>query len=312
MKNFIKVHTKQKKCAILYMLNCKRGSFFVFGYVKPVIPELLVKEHEFYRATYCGICRSMKKHTGFFSNATLTYDSVFLALVRMAYIDDASISAKMGRCFLHPLKKRCHLVDNEAIEYTAYAFAILSYYKLKDDLDDEGFFKRCAANTARPVVAHAKKRAKRPELAELVRDKLAGIRKLEDERCMSIDTPAELFGELLGEIFSYGLDGSDRLVTYKCGFHLGKFIYCADAAEDYEKDKKSGNYNPYVLSYGGADLTWENKETIKCALLLECRELEGAVNLIPFNKKITAENIVRNVIYLGLVKRIEFLDKENT
>ena len=50
----------------------------VFGYVKPVKAELLMKEYDFYRATYCGICRAMKKHTGIFSNATLTYDSVFL------------------------------------------------------------------------------------------------------------------------------------------------------------------------------------------------------------------------------------------
>ena len=30
----------------------------MFGYVKPVAKELLVKEYEFYKATYCGICRS--------------------------------------------------------------------------------------------------------------------------------------------------------------------------------------------------------------------------------------------------------------
>ena len=43
--------------------------------------------------------------------------------------------------------------------------------------------------------------------------------------------PAELFGELLGEIFAYGLEGSDRLVTYECGFRLGKFILLADAID---------------------------------------------------------------------------------
>ena len=65
----------------------------MFGYVKPVVKELLVKEHEFYKATYCGICRSMKKHTGGLSIATITYDSVFLALVRMAYIPDAELGS---------------------------------------------------------------------------------------------------------------------------------------------------------------------------------------------------------------------------
>ena len=51
----------------------------MFGYVKPVADELLVREHEFYRAAYCGICRAMKKHTGCLSNVTLSYDSVLLA-----------------------------------------------------------------------------------------------------------------------------------------------------------------------------------------------------------------------------------------
>ena len=60
----------------------------MFGYVKPVHSELLVKEHEFYKATYCGICRAMKKHTGFFSNVAITYDSVFLALIRMVFVAD--------------------------------------------------------------------------------------------------------------------------------------------------------------------------------------------------------------------------------
>ena len=36
--------------------------------------------------------------------------------------------------------------------------------------------------------------------------------------------------------------------------------------------------------------------------------LEGAVNLMPFGKRAIIENIIRNIIYLGLPKRIEFLD----
>ena len=70
----------------------------MFGYVKPVTSELIVKDYEFYRAAYCGICRSMKKHTGALSNITLSYDSVLLALVRMLYVEDKEISAKMKRC----------------------------------------------------------------------------------------------------------------------------------------------------------------------------------------------------------------------
>ena len=281
----------------------------MFGYVKPVVADLLVREHEFYRATYCGICRSMKKHTGALSNVTLSYDAVFLALVRMVYTEGLTLTTSQRRCIAHPAKRRPMLDENEAIEYTARAFAILTHYKLMDDLSDEKFLKRAAVSLARPITARAKKLSGLCALEETVAAKLAAITDLEREGCPSVDTPAELFGELLGEIFSHGLEGEARLVTYECGLHLGRFIYAADAAEDYERDRASGSYNPYVLSYGG-ELTDENRRSIKTGLLLECSRIEAAVNLMPFDGKATIENIIKNIIYLGLVKRIEFLDGE--
>lgn len=282
----------------------------MFGYVKPVVGEMLVREHEFYRATYCGICRSMKKHTGVLSNVTLSYDSVFLALVRMLYIPDGDFAAEQRRCIAHPAKKRPMLKDNPAIEYTARAFSILTYYKLKDDLADEGVLKRMGVTAVRPIVATAKKKSALDDLATMVSSRLDSITALEKAGCESIDKPAALFGELLGEIFAFGLPESDRLVPYEVGNHLGRFIYAADAAEDYDDDCKSGSYNPYVLLYGGRPLTKENKQSIKTGLLLECKRLEAAVNLLPFGNRATIENIINNIIYLGLVKRIEFLDGE--
>ena len=253
----------------------------------------------------------MKKHTGALSSVTLTFDSVFLAMVRMAYMDDSELKAEMSRCLVHPLRKRCMLVDNSAIKYTAEAFAILTYYKLKDDVKDEKLSRRLGIGLVRPISKRAKKLAGMKELEEISADRLARIDALEATECQSVDTPAALFGELLGEIFAFGLEGNDRLVTYSCGYHLGKFIYAADAAEDYEEDRRLGRYNPYVLAYGGQPLTKENKESIRCALILECKELEGAINLIPFGNKYTIENIVKNIIYLGLIKRIDFLKEES-
>ena len=282
----------------------------MFGYVKPVVGDLLVKEHEFYRATYCGICRAMKSHTGALSNVTLSYDSVFLALVRMLYVPDDKIKAEARRCIAHPMKKRPMLSENEALEYTARAFAILSYYKMMDDLHDERLMKRAARSALRPILSRARKKANLLKLSDYAAEKLAAISRLEDERVGSVDEPAHLFGELLKEMFSFGLDGSDALILGECGYHLGRFIYAADAAEDYEKDRKSGSYNPYVILYEGKPLTRENRESIKCALTLECEGIEAAVNLMPFGTRYTIENIIKNIIYLGLIKRISFLDSE--
>ncbi len=285
----------------------------MFGYVKPDVGEMLVKENEFYKATYCGICRAMKKHTGFLSNVTLSYDSVVLALVRMNSLPDDAIGAKMRRCGAHPLKKRCMLNENDALKFTAKAFAILTYYKLKDDrADREKFLKRMLASLASPIMNHARKKSKEPKMEELIAEKLGEINRLEDEKCQSIDEPARCFGELLGGLFAWGFEGDVKTVNYQFGLSLGKFVYAADAAEDYEKDRISGSYNPYVLNYGGAPLTYDNKQTIKLGLVLECRNLESAVSLMEFGSRATIEGIIKNIVFLGLLKRIEFLDKKDS
>ena len=282
----------------------------MFGYVKPYSAELRVKEYDFYRATYCGICRAMKHHTGILSNVTLSYDSVFLALVRMLYIPKEQIDAEKKICIAHPAKKRVMLKENDALIYTAKAFSVLTYYKLKDDLMDEGVAKRILANLVRPIASHALSVSEIPELEAVAEEKLSAINALERDGVASVDLPAHLFGELLGEIFAYGLEGADRIVTYECGSALGRFIYAADAAEDYYKDRKSGSYNPYVLSYGGENLTKDNRESIKCALIHECKNIERAVDLMPFENRATIESIIKNIIYEGLIKRIDFLDRD--
>ena len=280
----------------------------MFGYVKPVPAELLVKDHEFYRSTYCGICRSMKKHTGALSNVSLSYDSVLLALVRMLYLPDSDIKAEMKRCIAHPMKKRCMLTENAATEYTARAFAVLTYYKAQDDLSDEGRLKRAALLPIRPILSSGARRADIPDIDGVVSQKLSEISEHEKNKTKSVDIPASFFGELLGYIFAYGLSDKDAIVCREFGYRLGRFIYAADAAEDYSEDKQTGKYNPYVLLYGDDELSPENKQSIKCALMLECRRMEAAVDLMPFGTRASIENIVRNIIYLGLPRRISFLD----
>ena len=279
----------------------------MFGYVKPYTPELRVKEYEFYKATYCGVCRAMKKHTGFLSNVGLSYDSVVLALVRMLFIPDTEIKASRRSCIAHPLKRKTMLSENSALVYTAKAFAILTYYKLLDDINDETKLKRLLAKSARPIYRKAAKSRSENAIASLTCDKLMKINELERARVKSIDEPASVFGELLGEIFRFGLSDKMGIAVYEFGYHLGKFIYSADAAEDYEKDVKGGKYNPYVLLYDGKDLSEENKKNIKTALILECKMMERAVDLLPFGTKRTIESIIKNLIYDGLIKRIEFL-----
>ena len=56
----------------------------MYGYIRTFDPELKVREQEYYRAVYCGLCRTMGKCTGQCSRMTLSYDFTLFALVRMA------------------------------------------------------------------------------------------------------------------------------------------------------------------------------------------------------------------------------------
>ncbi len=281
----------------------------MFGYVRPDKGELLVRDYEFYRTVYCGICRTMKEVTGVLSPAFLTYDSVYLALVRMIFVPEDAFGVRRIRCPLHPLKKRPVLIKNDALVYTARVFACLSYHRLRDDLYDERAIRRAAEGMLLPLLRHGQKKADISELDALMEKELAAIRGLEAALCDSVDLPAEHFGVLLGEVFAYGLTGSDAVITRQIGYHLGKFIYIADAAEDYDKDLAGGAYNPFVLRYGKAPLTAENRQTIHTSLLMEAEQIGLAVELLPFGKRLTPQRLIKNITYLGLPARIEFLNK---
>ena len=284
----------------------------MFGYVKPYTDNLRVKEVAFYRAAYCGICREMRASLGQLSGMTLTYDSVFLALVRMAYLPDSEFSSQSRRCVVHPFKKRDALVSNDAIRYTARIFAVLSYYKCLDDLADERHGRRMLSASLLPLLRTFSKRAGVDDaLCREIATYLAEISRLEAEGCESVDALAAPFGELLGQVFAYGIPKPGCEVLRVLGRALGRFIYCADAAEDYDEDLRRGRPNPYGALYKGAPLTQENRMMIHSALLYYIREMESAVALIPFDKRRILEALVSNTVSEGLTHRIDFLLRDD-
>ena len=284
----------------------------MFGYVKPKREELLIKDYAFYKATYCGICQRMKALLGPLSTATLTYDSVFLALVRMAFVPDAEISARGRTCALHPLKKRDILQENDAIDYTVRVFAELTYLKLEDDITDEKRAVRIAKRIARPTVRRARARSGLDaSLARVMREQLSRIRALEDEGCTSADLCAEPFGELLGEVFAYNIDDrAGACALRELGRHLGIFIYIADAAEDYAEDMRRERFNPLVLLYGKRELTPSERADIHTALVYRISRMEEALSFVEFGGKATLHRILTNIVSLGLRERIAFLKGE--
>lgn len=275
----------------------------MFGYVRTVNAELKVKEHDLYKATYCGLCRSMGKCTGQCSRITLNYDFVFLALVRYA-ISPCEVKFKGRRCLAHPFFKRDSMEQNEILDYSAKASAILNYQKVLDDLNDEKGAKRLRAMLLRPFVAHSRKKAikKDPSLSELdktISEKLSELNSIEKSASSGVDTPAACFGDILGEIMSFGFDGTDKRIAYELGRHIGAWIYIADALDDMRDDAKKGRYNPFLTLYGGRLPNENELSLIYDATKNKLLSAESAFDLIDIDDE-AIKNILSNVLYLGI------------
>ena len=283
----------------------------MFGYVKVNSPELKVREYEFYRGTYCGLCRAMGKCTGQCSRMALSYDFAFLALVRIA-LEETPVCFEQKRCLAHPLKKRNSMKHNPTLAYCAGAAAVLNYHKVMDDLADEKGTKKLKAMLARPFMAHARKNAIRAGLAPLEQQVADGLRRLSEiERSdtVSVDLPAEAFGEILAHIMSYGLDGSAARLAAAFGLAVGKWIYMADALDDWEKDAKKNRYNPFLRLYGNRLPSPEQLQSIRLALKNELYAAESALDLMEI-KHCDIERIVSNILYLGMPERIDAIQFE--
>lgn len=274
----------------------------MFGYVKTYTPELKVIEHEYYKAAYCGLCRSMGKCTGQCSRMTLSYDFAFLALIRLA-LNGEDVSFARRRCIAHPLHKRKMMERNAQLDYCAYAAALLTYHKLSDDISDEKGARRALAVLSRPIARKMRRRAiRKDKLNELdlyIAEKLTELSRFEASGELSVDMPADIFGELLSRIVSFGLDGREARIAADIGRHVGRWIYITDAMDDFSEDAERGRYNPFFGVYG-KEIDKETRERIANALKNELCDAERALDLIEFGENTVLKNIVNNIFYLGM------------
>lgn len=272
----------------------------MFGYVKIDKAELRIREYEYYRAAYCGLCRSMGKCTGQCSRLTLSYDIAFLAQVRMALVGTEP-SFRKRRCIAHPLRSRMMMEPNEELFYAADVSALLAYEKCRDDLADRRGCGRLVAAARCLLLRSAYRRAKKrlPQLAGLLRKKLLELSALEKEKRPTVDEPAAIFGEMLAALFLYGLDEDKARIARVIGNKVGRFIYIVDAVDDVEKDEKAKNFNPVLLLYGQRPTAGDQK-ALEDALLLCLNDAATAFDLIGEAANSPRRAVLENILYLGM------------
>ena len=266
----------------------------MFGYVVMNKPEIKFKDFDMYRSFYCGLCRELKERYGLSGQITLTYDITFVILL-LSGLYEPPTKKGSTRCIVHPVRRQ-PVRKNAITEYAADMNIFLTYYKCKDDWNDE----RSIPGFAFGKLLEGKEKkseklwGKKVQTIVFCLDELSA---LEKENATDIDRVSGCFGRIMAEIFAYREDVWEPTLR-RMGFYFGKFIYLLDAYDDVEEDVKKGNYNPFSKDYIIKGFDDRVKNMLMMMMAETCREFEK----LPIIKY---TDILRNILYSGVWCRFE-------
>ncbi len=270
----------------------------MFGYVIPINSKLTEGGRKRYKAAYCGLCCTLKKNYGFRSRFLVNYDMTFLYFLLSREEGDGF---HRGACPLKPFCKVDCMPCDPVMEYAADLTVLLSWFKLRDALEDGGFGKRLAARLGLWLYRRPYKKASalRREENDLFRTRLALLSQLEQENCHSIDRVADTFATLLKGCVGQPETGAERRILETLLYHVGRYLYLADALEDLQSDVKHHRYNPLALRYEttGGKLTEADRDQLVDTVEASVSIAASALELLPYKGD---REILENIIYEGL------------
>ena len=259
----------------------------MFGYVTASVGELTPAQKERYGSVYCGICRCIGAQASQPARLVLSYDMAFLSLLLMSLYEPVERVGR-NRCAVHP--RRRSWVDNEYVRYGADMNVALAYYNCMDDWQDDG--SRRARWMAQALQKDCQAIEQQyPRQCGAIRECIDRLGALERAGCPNPDEPANCFGQLMAELLVYREDLWADILR-QVGFHLGRFIYLADGAVDYPRDRKKGKYNPFLAM--GMEADWKRWEEYLVLALGQCTR---AYEMLPL---VQDKDILDNILYSGV------------
>lgn len=265
----------------------------MFGYVRINKMDLTFREFDIYKGYYCGLCKHLKENRGIISTLSLNYDITFLIIVLSSLYKEKP-SVVNEPCLANPFKKKMK-ITNEITEYAANMNILLTHYKLEDNVKDD---KRLKDKIAYFIYKRNFKKShnKYGNKSNFIKNKLDELHKLEKDKITNIDEVSNIFGDIMGEIFSYKDDEYIEILK-NIGFNIGKYVYILDAYEDLEKDYKKGRYNPFIEYIDNKD---ELKLKVDNLMMYILGFLSQDIDKLHIKSNIS---IIDNIVYSGMYLR---------
>lgn len=268
----------------------------MFGYLRPMKPEMKICEFQAYNAVYCGFCRAMG-NSGALLRLSLSYDFTFFSLLALSLKEDFC-GYGTCRCPAKLFAKKPCVKQSEQLSYAANLAVLLLYSKLLDNLSDCDSSKILTKLALLYVKPKYKKAAKElPEEAQAVEKYLESQRKAEESGA-SFDACCDPTAQLLSEFFSrLNEDSEQKEALSRLGYVLGRYIYLLDAADDLEHDIKTGAFNPLKTESISKDDIEKIKKECELSLNICISEAQDTILKIRLRH---FEPIIKNIIFLGL------------
>ncbi|MDE7244275.1 MAG: hypothetical protein K2O18_09910 [Oscillospiraceae bacterium] len=269
----------------------------MFGYVRPSEPRLSGEDKRRFSAAYCGLCRTLGERHGLPARFILNYDFAFLAIL----LWPSETGPVLRRsCPVHPVHGRDVFLKNPALELAADCSVILTWWQMQDALNDPGKGKgkyRLLSKGTRG--AYRRARQYRPGFDRTTQEHLQRLHRLEQSGCATMDEPADAFAQLLAGVSNEVAEPAKRRILEQFLYHLGRWIYLVDAADDLQEDFASGSYNPLIrrFSLENGTLPEDAKETLALSLDHSIRLMSAAFELWDFG---VWTPVIQSVVYEGL------------
>ncbi len=258
------------------------------GYLIASASSLTEEERIRYKATYCGLCRTLKDRHGQISRLTLNYDMTFLILLLQSLYEPEEKSG-VETCIAHPREKR-EWWRSEISDYAADMNVALAYLNRLDDWRDDGSV-LALAESGILKKAYQETAEKYPRQCAAMEQSIMELSYLEKNGIEDPDAAAATFGHLLGSVFVWREDRWQEPL-YRLGDSLGRFIYLLDAAVDLEKDAYKDSYNPFRKYYG-----LDNEERFRDILKIFLADAVIQFDFLPLVKDV---GLMKNILCSGL------------
>ncbi|MBR6239168.1 MAG: hypothetical protein IKR03_00145 [Clostridia bacterium] len=278
----------------------------MFGYITVSKEDLSEEDLNTYKSYYCGLCRTLYTDYGNPSRFLLNNDCVFVYILDSS-LNDAPENRAFEKCIAHPVKKHGE-IRNGSASYAAAVNVILSYHKFRDDVADRKLIRARALGSVFKA-AYEKARERYSDLDSVTASSISRLMELERSGSDNIDIVSSVTSDILGFVFK-SMGGDDVVSLEELGRALGRYIYLADAWNDYQDDLKHRNYNVFIARFG-KDLE-EARKSAEFNIMASANQIVRSYQRIEIYKnKGILDNIIMNSIHLNAAALINKDDSKH-